>query len=61
MQIVEKELHGFEKDYAKKDIDTHYKEPQFFRLTEISKRYGDDFRGFYKDIEKARKEGWQEI
>ena len=55
MEVVEKELHGLEKDYTKKEIDNHYKEPQFFRLKEISKRYGDDFRKFYKDIDKAKK------
>lgn len=57
MELVEKELHGLDKDYTKKEIDNHYKEPQFFRLREISKRYGDDFRRFYKDIEKAKKAG----
>ena len=36
-------------------MDNHYKEPQFFRLTEISAKYGSDFRQFYRDIEKARK------
>ena len=57
MEEVEKELHGLDKDYTKKEIDNHYKEPQFFRLREISKRYGDDFRKFYRDIEKAKKAG----
>lgn len=57
MTLLEKNLRGFEKDYTKKDIDAHFKEPQFFRLTEISKRYGEDFRSFSRDIEKARKSG----
>ncbi len=57
MQLVEEHLKGLERDYTKADTDTHYKEPQFFRLTEISKKYGDDFKGFYRDIERARKAG----
>ena len=57
MQCVESDLKGLDKDYNKKDTDTHYKEPQFFRLAEISKKYGTDFRRFYRDIEKARKAG----
>ena len=57
MELCEKNLEGLDKDYRKKDVDTHYKEPQFFRLREISRRYGDDFRRFYRDIEKARKAG----
>lgn len=57
MVCVEQELQGLQKDYAKKDTDNHYKEPQFFRLTELSKKYGNDYRSFYRDIEKARKNG----
>ena len=56
MQCIEEYFRGLDKDYNKKDTDNHYKEPQFFRLTEISKKYGNDFRKFYKDIDKARKE-----
>ena len=36
MELVDRYLRGLDKDYRKKDIDTHYKEPQFFRLREIS-------------------------
>ena len=50
-------LQGLGKDFNKRDIDNHYKEPQFMRLTEISRRYGSDLRGFYRDIEKAKKSG----
>lgn len=57
MEMTEKYLRGLDKDYRKKEIDTHYKEPQFFRLKEISKKYKDDFRSFYRDIERARKAG----
>lgn len=57
MKCAVDNLQGLEKDYNKRDIDNHYKEPQFFRLMEISRRYGTDFRGFYRDIEKARKSG----
>lgn len=57
MQVVENDLQGLQKDYTKKDKDNHYKEPQFFRLTALSSKYGDDFRRFYRDIEKARKAG----
>lgn len=57
MKRIEKDFRGLEKDYNKVETDTHYKEPQFFRLTEISRRYGDNFRAFYRDIEKARKAG----
>lgn len=57
MSLVEEHLKGLERDYTKADTDTHYKEPQFFRLKEISKKYGDDFKGFYRDLEKAKKAG----
>ena len=57
MRCIEEDFRGLDKDYNKSETDTHYKEPQFFRLTEISKKYGDDFRGFYRDIEKAKKAG----
>lgn len=57
MELVDLYLEGLDKDYRKKDVDNHYKEPQFFRLREISRRYGTDFRRFYRDIEKARKAG----
>lgn len=57
MKSIEENFRGLDKDYNKSETDTHFKEPQFFRLTEISKKYGDDFRKFYKDIEKARKTG----
>ena len=57
MGLVEKYLQGLDKDYRKKDVDTHYKEPQFFRLKIISKQYGTDFRGFNKDINRARLAG----
>ena len=55
MTMVNKYLVGLGKDYTKAEIDNHYKEPQFFRLTEISTKYGRDFRQFFRDIEKARK------
>ena len=55
MMMVNKNLVGLGKDYTKAELDNHYKEPQFFRLTEISAKYGSDFRQFYRDIEKARK------
>lgn len=57
MVCVEENLRGLGKDYNKKDIDVHYKEPQFFRLTEVARKYGSDFKRFYRDIEKARKAG----
>ncbi len=57
MELTEKNLRGLDKDYRKKEIDVHYKEPQFFRLKEISKKYADDFRAFYRDIDRARKAG----
>ncbi|MGN1114522.1 MAG: 3'-5' exonuclease [Oscillospiraceae bacterium] len=57
MQNAEKYLQGLGKDYSKKDKDNHYKEPQFFRLTELAKKYGNDYRKFYRDIEKARRNG----
>lgn len=57
MELVERYLRGLDKDYRKKELDVHYKEPQFFRLKEISKKYTDDFRAFYRDIDRARKAG----
>ncbi len=55
MQKVEDNLQGLSKDYSKADTDNHYKEPQFFRLTEVAKKYGTDYRRFYKDIERVKR------
>lgn len=55
MVCVEQELQGLQKDYAKKDTDNHYKEPQFFRLTELSKKYGNDYRSFIVISKKPEK------
>lgn len=55
MQCIVENFEGLSKDFTKADTDTHYKEPQFFRLTEVSKKYGDDFRSFWRDIDKARR------
>ena len=57
MKRIEEDFRGLDRDYDKAETDTHYKEPQFFRLTEISRKYGENFRAFYRDIEKARKAG----
>lgn len=52
--IVEK-FEGFFKDYNKADEEVFYKEPQFFRLKEISKKYGSDFRTFWRDLDRAKR------
>jgi superfamily I DNA/RNA helicase len=57
MCCIEQDFEGLDKDYNKADRDNHYKEPQFFRLTKLSQKYGDDFRRFYRDIDRARKQG----
>ncbi len=55
MRCIVENFEGLSKDFTKADTDTHYKDPQFFRLTEVSKKYGADFRGFWRDIDKARR------
>lgn len=50
-------MDGFKKNYTKKDEDTHYKEPQFYRLAEFSKRYGADFKKFYRDLNATKERG----
>ena len=55
MRCIVENFEGLSKDFTKADTDTHYKEPQFFRLTEVSKKYGTDFRSFWRDIDKARR------
>ena len=55
MQCIVENFEGLSKDFTKADTDTHYKEPQFFRLMEVSKKYGNDFRRFWRDIDKARR------
>ena len=55
MRCIVENFEGLSKDFTKADTDTHYKDPQFFRLTEVSKKYGDDFRSFWRDIDKARR------
>lgn len=57
MKAVEENFRGFDKDYTKKERDNHYKEPQFFRLTELARKYGSDFRRFSRDIELAKQMG----
>ena len=55
MRCIVENFEGLSKDFTKADTDTHYKDPQFFRLTEVSKKYGADFRSFWRDIDKARR------
>ncbi len=55
MCCIVQNFEGLSKDFTKADTDTHYKDPQFFRLTEVSKKYGSDFRGFWRDIDKAKR------
>ena len=55
LDIVINDLEGLDKDYSKKDLDKHYKEPQFLRLKAVSRTYKDDFRGFYRDLIQAGK------
>ena len=55
MQCIVNEFDGLSKDYSKSDTDTHYKDPQFFRLTEVARKYGSDFRSFWKDIDRAKR------
>ncbi len=54
MEQIVSEFEGFDKDYTKQETDVQYKEPQFFRLKEISKSYGKDFAKFNDDIDMAR-------
>ena len=53
MNCIVSDFEGLSKDFNKADIDNHYKEPQFFRLLEVSKKYGADFRGFYRNLERV--------
>jgi len=55
MKCIVDNFEGLSKDYRKSDTDTHYKDPQFFRLAEVSKKYENDFRSFWRDIDKARR------
>ena len=55
MRCIVENFEGLSKDFTKADTDTHYKDPQFFRLTEVSRKYGADFRSFWRDIDKARR------
>lgn len=57
MNLILMKFRGFDRDYLKADEDVHYKNPQFVRLKEISVKYGENFKQFYRDIEKARKTG----
>ena len=57
MGIAIEELRGLDKDYLKAEDDLHYKSPQFFRLADLSQKYGNDYRRFIIDIEKAKKAG----
>ena len=57
MELVLEHLRGLDQDYTKAESDTHFKLPQFFRLADLSVKYGSDFRRFYGDLEKARKAG----
>lgn len=57
MEQILENFKGFEQNYMKADDDVHYKNPQFVRLKEIAVKYDADFRKFYRDIDKARRNG----
>ena len=56
MNVLLDRFRGFDRDYTKAEQDTHYKNPQFDRMRDLAKRYGSDFRKFYRDIDRARKD-----
>lgn len=54
MEIIINDFKGFEQNYMKAEEDSHYKNPQFDRLKDLSKKYSD-LKQFYRDIDKARR------
>ncbi|MCR5102587.1 MAG: ATP-dependent helicase [Butyrivibrio sp.] len=54
IEVLKNEFHGFERDYAKAEVDNHYKDPQLDRLAELSLDYGNDFRLFCQALVNAR-------
>lgn len=54
MEIIINDFKGFEQNYMKAEEDNHYKNPQFDRLKDLSKKYSD-LKQFYRDIDKARR------
>lgn len=56
MNTILCDFKGFDQDFMKAETDTHYKNPQFERLRDLSKKY-TDLKQFYRDIDKARRNG----
>lgn len=55
MSCIVEDFEGFFKDYNKAEEEVFYKEPQFFRLKDISKKYSSDFRAFWRDLDRAKR------
>lgn len=53
LQIANEVLKGFQKDFVKSREDIFYSDPPFSHLCDLAVNYGNDFRSFLRDIDKA--------
>lgn len=53
IRVLSEDFAGLKKDYGKAVEDIFYTDPPFLYLAEFAQKYGDDYKGFYLDIEKA--------
>ncbi len=53
LEVISTNFDGLQKDYGKSLEDVFYADPPFIYLSEYAERYGNDYVGFYNDIEKA--------
>jgi len=51
--LIESEMAGLRKHYAKAEDDIFYKDPPFLHLADYARRYGDDFYRFVEDVDDA--------
>jgi DNA helicase II / ATP-dependent DNA helicase PcrA len=53
LQLIEREMIGLQKHYAKAEDDIFYKDPPFLHLADYARRYESDFVGFVDDVDDA--------
>lgn len=53
IHLIEEEMAGLQKHYAKAEEDIFYKDPPFLHLADYAQRYGEDFHTFIEHVEDA--------
>lgn len=53
IEAISENFDGLHKDYGKSLDDIFYADPPFLYMSDYAERYGNDYKAFYSDIEKA--------